>query len=416
MASQKQRLLLVSEPDSYRLAPYILAAKRMGLDVLVASRGRYSLTSEVADGLHVDLTDCESSLKTILKQSEKTPFAGIVGSDDSTVELAALVARELGFPHNSPSAARLTRRKDLARSHLALSECQVPKHWLINLQEPFEHQTRLVDFPCVLKPLALSASRGVIRVNNQEEFVTACKRIAILLAEIADPFERHHLLAESYIDGFEVAYEGFLDNGELTTLVIFDKPDPLIGPYFEETIYVTPSKLNDQQYNLVNEQITKACNVYGLTTGPIHAELRIDHSKAWILEVAARTIGGDCARSLDNGDAFNLEELVISLAIDRKYDVTIPVEARGVMMIPIRKRGILRRVEGLSEALTTRHIENIEISIRSGNELIPLPEGNQYPGTIFARANNPDEVVTALRKAHEKLNFVVAPIINTRTG
>ncbi len=387
----------------------------MGLDVLVASSGQYSLTSEVADGLHVDLTDTESTLKTILNQAEKSPFSGVIGSDDSTVELASLVARELGFPHNSPSAARMTRRKDLARSHLAKSGCCVPRHWLINLLEPLEQQLKQVAFPCVLKPLALSASRGVIRANDEQEFIAACKRIAPMLEEIVDPVEKHNLLAESYIDGFEIAIEGFLENGWLTTLAIFDKPDPLTGPYFEETIYVTPSKLNHQQRVLANEQINKACQAYGLTTGPIHAELRIDRSNAWILEVAARTIGGDCARSLD-ADGFNLEELVISLGIGKKYDIELSVEARGVMMIPISKRGILRRIEGLSEALKVRHIENIEISTRSGNELIPLPEGNQYPGFIFARAKTSDEVVTALREAHEKLDFVVSPIISTRIG
>jgi len=385
----------------------------MDLDTLVASCGRFSLTSEVVDGLHVDLNNTESSLNTILNHAKKNPFAGVIGCDDSTVELAAIVARELGVTHNSPAAARLTRRKDLARSHLAKFGCRVPRHWLINLREPLEEQLKQVDFPCVLKPLALSASRGVIRANGAQEFIEACKRIAQILEAIENPVERNHLLAESYIDGIEIAFEGFLDNGKLTTLAIFDKPDPLIGPYFEETIYVMPSKLDRRQHRQVIEEITKACQAYDLTTGPIHAELRIDHSSAWILEVAARTIGGDCARSLDD-DSFNLEELIVSLAIGKQYDLALPVEARGVMMIPIPKRGVLRRVEGLSEAIKIPHIENIEITTRSGNELIPLPEGNQYPGFIFARAETSDEVVTALRAAHEKLNFVVSPIITTR--
>jgi biotin carboxylase len=413
MVSQRQRILLISEPNGYRLAPYIAAAKKMDLDTLVASCGRFSLTSEVVDGLHVDLNNTESSLNTILNHAKKKPFAGVIGCDDSTVELAAIVARELGLTHNSPAAARLTRRKDLARSHLGKFGCRVPRHWLINLREPLEEQLKQVDFPCVLKPLALSASRGVIRANSAQEFIEACKRIAQILEATENPVERNHLLAESYIDGIEIAFEGFLDNGKLTTLAIFDKPDPLIGPYFEETIYVMPSKLDRRQHRQVIEEITKACQAYDLTTGPIHAELRIDHSSAWILEVAARTIGGDCARSLDD-DSFNLEELIVSLAIGKQYDLSLPVEARGVMMIPIPKRGVLRRVEGLSEAIKIPHIENIEITTRSGNELIPLPEGNQYPGFIFARAETSDEVVTALRAAHEKLNFVVSPIITTR--
>ena len=413
-ASQKQRLLLISEPNSYRLAPYISAAKAMNLDVLVASDGKYSLTSEVADGLHIDLSDMEQALNTILEQARKTKFSGVIGSDDSTVELASRVGHSLAVPHNPTNSARLTRRKDLARAHLAKSGCQIPLHWLINLEDSLEQQVSQIDFPCVLKPLALSASRGVIRANDKQEFLTACKRIAPMLKEAANVDEKNHLLAESYIDGIEIAFEGFLENGKLTTLAIFDKPDPLTGPYFEETIYVTPSKLSSWQQTLAIDQIDKACRAYGLTTGPIHAELRIDQSSAWILEVAARSIGGDCARSLDD-DSFNLEELIVSLAIGKRYNLSLPVQARGVMMIPVPKRGILRRVEGLSEATRIPHIENIEIITRRGNELIPLPEGNQYPGFIFARAKTSDEVVTALREAHKKLNFVISPIITTRS-
>jgi biotin carboxylase len=416
MALEKDCLLMIAEPSSYRIAAYLEAATKLGLEVLIASNGQNSLISEVHGGLHVDAADMESALKTILQQAHVTPFIGVLGIDDSTVELAAKVARELGLPHNAPSAAQLTRRKDLARAHLADCGCAVPPHWLINLDLPLEQQMSDITFPCVVKPLALSASRGVIRSNDKQEFLSACKRIERILVDERDDFEKRHLLVESYISGLEVAYEGFLKNGELTTLVIFDKPDPLTGPYFEETIYVTPSGLSSERQSLVKKQVAMACKAYGLKTGPVHAELRINDTGAWILEVAARTIGGDCARSLDNGSEFKLEELVVSLAIGQSYDITPPREARGVMMIPIRKRGILMRIEGLARANQVEYIENIELHIRTGNELIPLPVGNQYPGFIFARADTPDDVVAALRNAYQKLEFVVAPVINTQLG
>jgi hypothetical protein len=410
------KLLLITEPNSYRIAAYLSAATQMGLETLIASQGRYSLISEVYDGLHVDFSDHTAALEKIVKQALTTPFIGVLGIDDSTVELAANVAQVLGLPHNAPEAARLTRRKDLARAHLAIYGCAVPEHWLVSIDRPLEAQISTISFPCVLKPLALSASRGVIRANDIPQFIKACGRIEHILADEADEFERLHILVESYIDGAEIAYEGFLRDGELTTLVIFDKPDPLTGPYFEETIYVTPSALSPEKQDWIRHQVSLACEAYGLVTGPIHAELRIDESTAWILEVAARTIGGDCARSLDDGSGFNLEELVISLAIGRDYEVVPPQEARGVMMIPTPKRGILRRVEGLDRAESVEFIENIEMHTRAGNELIPLPEGNQYPGFIFARANTANEVITALRQAHAELEFVVAPILNTRLG
>jgi len=382
----------------------------MGLEVLVASRGEYSLISELHDGLHIDLDDFESALANILRAARKSPFTGILGSDDSTVELAASAAQRLGLPHNPPVAARLSRRKDLARARLALAGCPVPAHCLIGLDRSLHRQMAGLPWPCVIKPLHLSASRGVIRADKPAEFIAACERIKNIIADSDDEFERTHLLVEDYIDGVEVAYEGYLHNGELTTLALFDKPDPMQGPYFEETIYVTPSQLDEATQRRIKRRVAQACAAYGLSTGPVHAELRINKQDAWLLEVAARTIGGDCARTLDQGTDFNLEELTIALATGKPISTQPPAEARGVMMIPIKQAGILRRVEGISAARKVANIEKVDIIIRDGNELIPLPEGNQYPGYIFARGSTSNEVVDALREAHAHLNFVVAPV------
>lgn len=378
---------------------------------MIASRGEFSLISEVHDGLNVDLNNTETSLASILQEADRAPFAGILGSDDSTVELAAMAAQTLGLPHNPPQAARLSRRKDLARAHLTLAGCPVPIHCLVSLRKALQPQMTGLPWPCVIKPLNMSASRGVIRADNKAEFIAACQRIKNIVADSRDDFEATHVLVEDYIDGIEVAYEGYLYNGELTTLALFDKPDPLQGPYFEETIYVTPSQLDDATQAMIKQRVAQACAAYGLSTGPVHAELRVDEHDAWILEVAARTIGGDCARILDSGNDFNLEELVISLATGKPVHTRPPDDARGVMMIPIREGGILRRVEGINAARKVAGIEKVDIIIREGNELIPLPEGNQYPGYIFARGDSPDEVVCALREACSRLNFIVAPVI-----
>jgi biotin carboxylase len=382
----------------------------MGLEVLVASRGEYSLISELHDGLHIDLDNVDTALENILREAQKSPFSGILGSDDSTVELAARAAEKLGLPHNPPEAARLSRRKDLARAQLTLAGCPVPVHCLIDLDQCLQNQMTGLPWPCVIKPLHLSASRGVIRADEPAEFITACERIRHIIADSGDEFERTHLLVEDYIDGVEVAYEGYLHNGELTTLALFDKPDPLQGPYFEETIYVTPSQLDEATQARIKRRVAQACAAYGLSTGPVHAELRINKQDAWLLEVASRTIGGDCARTLDQGADFKLEELTISLATGKPANSHPPKQASGVMMIPIKHTGILRRVEGISAARKVANIDKVDIIIRDGNELIPLPEGNQYPGYIFARGSTPSEVVHALREAHAHLKFVVAPV------
>lgn len=388
----------------------------MGLQVLIASRGQHSLTTEVNQGLHIDLDDHDAALSTILAEARRRPFAGIIGSDDSTVELAADVANRLGLPHNPPESARLTRRKDLSRAHLMLAGCPVPIHCLLNLDKPLDTQITGLPWPCVIKPLNMAASRGVMRVNNERELYNACVRIAPIIAESTAAFERSHILVEEYIDGIEIAYEGYLHKGVLHTLTVFDKPDPLVGPFFEETIYVTPSQLDAETLALVESRVQQACTAIGLQTGPVHAELRINATDAWMLEVASRTIGGDCARTLDSGTDRNLEQLTVSLAIGKPLQPVAIEQSRGVMMIPIRQAGLLRRVEGILAAQKVPHIEKIDITISEGHELIPLPEGNQYLGFIFAQADTSDAVTAALREAHAKLKFVTAPVFRLETA
>ena len=405
-----KRLLLISHHNSYRIAPYIKAAINLGLEVTIASEGQHSLVSEVANGLHIDFANTDSTLKEILKENQRKSFTGILGSDDQTVELAAHAAKTLGLPHNPPQAAQCSFRKDLARAQLSLAGCPVPVHCLLDLRLPIKKQMAGLPWPCVLKPLNMSASRGVIRANNEDEFLTACERLKTIVNTAQGEFEQNHLLIEDYIDGIEIAYEGFLHKGVLNTITIFDKPDPLVGPYFEETIYVTPSTLSEKMQQSIQSIIQKACNAYGLTTGAIHAECRIDKEEnVWILEIASRTIGGDCARILDN-ENFGIEELAISLATNQPIDVTMPNQARGVMMIPIREKGLLKRVEGLLAANKIKHIDKIDIIIQQGHELVPLPEGNQYLGYIFASADRPEQVTAAIREAYAHLKFVTAPV------
>ncbi len=408
--SSGKRLLLISHHNSYRIAPYIKAAINLGIEVTIASQGKHSLVAEVANGMHIDFNDADSALNEILRENDSKPFAGILGSDDQTVELAAQVAKCLSLPHNPPQAALYSHRKDLARAELSLAGCPAPIHCLLDLSKPLVKQMAGLPWPCVVKPLNMSASRGVIRVNNADECIAAGERLRPILAETHDEFEQTHILIEEYIHGIEIAFEGFLQNGILEMITIFDKPDPLVGPYFEETIYVTPSALTAELQHSIKDVIQKACKAYGLVTGAIHAECRIDNSdKIWILEIASRTIGGDCARMLDS-ENFNIEELAILLATGQPVEVNMPEQARGVMMIPIREKGLLKRVEGLLDANKVKHVEKIDIIISEGHELVPLPEGNQYLGYIFASADTAEQVTAAIREAYAHLKFVTAPV------
>jgi biotin carboxylase len=409
-AAERPRVLLIAPPSSYRISAYHQAAADLGIDLVVASEGEHSLIPEVAGGIHVDLEFPEAALETIVAQAEREAFQAVVATDDATVELASRVAGRLGLSHNPPSAVRAARRKDLAREALAEAGLPVPPFRRIDLGAPLQPQLGGLEYPQVVKPLALSASRGVIRADNAAELIGACRRIAPLLATLSDAQERRFVLVEEFIPGAEYALEGMLQDGVLQILAVFDKPDPLMGPFFEETYYLTPSRLDPGCQDALARTVTDACRAYGLRQGPVHAEVRMASGKFWVLEIAARTIGGDCARLLSFGTGQGLEHLVLRQAIGEPVRASPSRGAAGVLMIPVPGAGVLRRVEGVMAARKVAGIQDLVIAVREGYELVPLPEGGSYLGFVFALGESPEAVERALRKAHSCLNFVLAPV------
>lgn len=404
------RVLIVAPATSYRLSPYLQAAARLDAQALVASPGAQALVAAPAIGIGIDHNDPGAALAKILEQATRTPIDAVVATDDRVVELAARAAERLGLPHNPPDAAAVSRRKDLARERLRAHGVLVPRFARVDLKASLAAQAGAVPFPCVLKPLALSGSRGVIRVNDAGEFTRAAARIGHLVRHESDDEERRYLLAEEFIPGFEIAVEGVLTAGELEVLAVFDKPDPLDGPYFEETYYITPSRLNGMVQRQACAMVAAACRAYGLREGPVHAELRVNERGPWIIEVAARTIGGMCGRLLRFGTGLGLEELVLRQALGLPVQKSAETGGAGVLMIPIPQAGILRRVEGLLAAQQVPFIEEVRIDVRDGYELVPLPEGDTYLGFLFARAPTPRQAEDALRQAHACLRVVVAPL------
>ena len=406
------RVLIIAPHGSYRTSPFIQAARQQHCEVLIASQGQYSIVSDYARGLQIDLADPDNAVAAILAEADKRPFAGIIGTDDSTTEIATRVARQLNLPHNPVESVRLASRKDLARRRLAQFKVNIPRFRILNLQESLAVQCEGMDFPCVLKPVSLSASRGVIRVDSFAELQTAIERVKRILAN-EGPLAvevRNTLLLEAFIPGQEVAVEGMLYKGELEILTIFDKPDPLNGPFFEETYYVTPTRHSAAVQQAIQHQLSAACRAYGLTEGPVHAECRINDEGVWLLEMAARTIGGLCGRLLTFGTGHTLEELVLAHARAQRLDSQHQGEAAGVLMIPIPEAGVLKRIEGLLAAQAVPLIEEVNIQIREGYELVPLPEGGSYLGFIFARGEHVEAVEQALRQAHACLKIVTAPL------
>ncbi len=406
------RVLIIAPHGSYRTFAYIAAAERLGMQALIASEGKHSIISAYAQGLHVDFADISTAIQRIMAAAQQAPIVGVIGTDDGATELASHIAQQLGLPHNHPSAVQIARRKDLARAALDLYQVSKPTHRVIELTQPLDVQIKGLQYPVVVKPIALSASRGVIRADNPPQLVIAIDRIAQMLNRMSDlePLTQQRLLIEEFIDGQEVAIEGMLSQGRLSILAIFDKPEPLNGPYFEESYYITPSRWPDSVQQNIFDVVAQACAAYGLSEGPIHAECRVNDRGVFILEVAARTIGGMCAKLLRFSTGYSLEELVLSHAMGKSLPQQTMDDAAGVLMIPIPKAGMLKRVEGLLAAQRVPFIEEIDIQVREGHELVPLPEGASYLGFIFARAPTPEQAEQALREAHGLLHFVVDPI------
>ena len=407
------RLLLLLPTTTYRTEDFLDAARTLGVDIVCASEKPSTFEVHAPDHLlTLDFTDPDGAATKVAELAARRPLRAVVGVDDLTTVAAAAIAERLGLRTNAVAAVTAARDKFQMRQCLAAAGVPIPRFRRIALKDDPFLAARGVQFPCVLKPLALSASRGVIRANNVDQFMAAFRRIAALLArddvEISGDAAQY-LLAEEYIPGLEVALEGLLLGGTLHTLALFDKPDPLEGPYFEETLYVTPSRLPTAVQGAIERVAAAACTALGLVEGPVHAELRFNDAGPWVLEVAARSIGGLCSRTLRFGTGMTLEEIILRHALGWPIE-TLTRERRhaGVMMIPIPRAGRLQAVRGQESAQSVAGVEDVTLTAHVGQELVPLPEGWQYLGFIFARAETPDAVEAALRDAHARLKFEIA--------
>jgi biotin carboxylase len=406
----RRRVLLLMSPATYRAGAFLSAARSLDLEVVVG----IDLPETLAEYWHVplglDFNDLQISLHTIVEYAQEHPLAAILSVDDSASELAARACAALGLPHNSPQAAEGARDKLLMRTLMSQGGAPCPVFRPFFLGDDPAWIATQVSYPCVVKPLRLSGSRGVIRANNPDEFVSAFWRLKRLL--LSEGYSEHEtsILVEDFIPGFEVALEGILTHGQLKVLTLFDKPDPLDGPFFEETIYLTPSRLSSQTQAEIARCVSTAAASLGLREGPVHAELRVNDQEPWILEIAGRSIGGLCSTILEFGSGMCLEELILRHAIGEEItNIQRTDQAAGVMMIPIPTAGLLKSVHGLAEARQVPLITGIEITAKLHNSLVPLPEGASYLGFIFARGTTSTNVEAAIRQAHQLLHFEIRP-------
>ena len=399
------RVLLVLPTATYRATDFVDAAAKVGAEVVVGSEHRQALSESMGDrAITLSLRQPLRAADQIERLAARSPLDAIVAVDDGGTRVAAVASERLGLRGNPPHAVERARDKAAMRAAFAHAGVSPPAYRVVQPGDDVAAVAAELGPPVVVKPLTLSMSRGVIRADDPEAAAAAAIRVRAILAEAGeDPAGR--LMVERFVPGAEVAVEGLLRGGHLEILAVFDKPDPLNGPYFEETLYVTPSRFPTGPIEHVT---ARAAAALGLRDGPIHAELRMGGEPV-VLELAARSIGGLCSRSLRFGLGMSLEELILRHALGLPIDGVVREDrAAGVMMLPIPRAGILREVRGVDEARAVPGIGGVEMTIPNGRLVVPLPEGDRYLGFIFAKADTPEAVEAALREAQRRLEVDIA--------
>jgi len=378
------RVLLVAATTGYQTRAFSDVARAMGLELALATDRCHVLDDPWGDNaVALRFDEPAEGIESVVARG---PFDGIVAVGDRPAYVAALAAERLGLSFHPAPAVLAAKNKFLAREKFRADGLLTPGYRLL------DQPSGAFDYPCVLKPLGLSGSRGVIRANNSADFAAAFARIKNIAREPA-------VLVEDFIPGREYALEGIVTNGRLQVLALFDKPDPLDGPFFEETIYVTVAVPS-----AIAETTQRAVTALGLTNGPIHAEMRVNDAGVWMLEIAARPIGGLCSRVLRFCGDKTLEELILRHAVGEDVSHARLAEgAHAVMMIPIPRAGIYMGVSGITD--------DVVITAKQGQAMIPLPEGASYLGFIFARADSAESAVGALRRVHAGLKFDFSPML-----
>lgn len=419
----RRRVLLCATTTGYQTRMFDEAAARLGVDLVLASDRCDRLDDPWRDrAIPVRFHDDAGALAGVLAALGPAPLDGVLAVGDRPAVLAARVAAARGLAWHTVAGARAGR--DKWRFRVAQRAAGLPAPWGLLVEAGCTTIPDGVHFPCVVKPLVLSGSRGVIRADTPGALTAALVRVAAIL-EAGDVREMRDLAArqiliEGYVEGYEVAVEGLMIHGTFRALAVFDKPEPLIGPFFEETIYVTPTARTRADGDAVVAAVTAAARASGLHHGPVHAECRVTPAGVVVLEAAARPIGGLCARALRlrdaQGEEWPLEQDLLAHAIGRGRAVTLAPGATGVMMVPIPRAGVLREVAGVEAARAVPGVTDVTVTAKAGQILQTLPESASYLGFIFAGAADEGDVVAALRAAHARLRFTIGAVMPMRRG
>src|SRR5262245_8735994 len=412
-----KRVLLLATTTGYQIRSFGEAADKLGVQVVFASDRCDQLDDPWSDrAIPVRFWDEDHSVQSIVDACVASPVHGVIAVGDRPTVLGARVAEALGLRGNPANAVRATRNKLASRRAFRSAGLLTPTFTDVSVTDDPAAVAVQCTYPAIIKPLALSGSRGVMRVDRPSDFIWAFERLSRLLRspDVLNERDDVHarVLIETYIPGNEFAIEGAMTDGTFRPFVIFDKPDPLVGPFFEETIYVTPSRASHVVQEAIVEAVATAARAIGLRHGPVHAECRVNTQGVYLLEVAPRPIGGLCARAIRFHDAARhvvpLEEVLLRHSLGEDISHWAPsTRAVGVMMIPIPRRGVYRGVKGVDAAAACPGVDDIRITAKADELVVPLPEGRSYLGFIFASGDDPGAVEQSLRDAHASLTFEI---------
>ena len=393
------KVLFVIPDKSYKSQDFVNAAKALKIDMFVVTDSKQA--SEDLGPINIFSTNFDYVDKNLVKKLPKD-IKVVLPVDHSSVLYASKLCEQLSANGNSVKAVLNCLHKENTRRILSENNFYQPKYIKVKTLKEVNNWREINDVKIIIKPNDGVASIGVMSLEPGVFNDSQIKKII-------NNCSSNEILIEEYFEGQEYAFEGYIKEGYLKRIVIFDKPGDYKGPFYEEKIFIAPADIDQKNINKIEKTLEKACQKLGLTTGPVHIEFKIINDEIFIIEVNPRTIGGLCSRSL-NFNLFknSLEEVILNdLILDRKISIDLASNSSGVLMLPISKEGVFKGIKNLVMAEGIKEIVNIELSLPIGTYVKKPPFSERYLGFVFASGSTNSATKEALLKSDKILKPII---------
>ena len=391
-----KKLLLVIPENSYKSNDFVVAAEKLGIDFLIITDSE-QVSSKFSDTVIINKFDAELNKNNLKKLKDVTHVLPV---DHSALKFSGYLVDLLEVKGNKLESINLSMNKYESRKIFnSLLDIKVNNEIIKNIDDVNTFINK--NGTSVLKPIYGTASKSVLKINNVEKNKEQIEKL------MQDCFDQD-LVIEEYIDGKEYALEGTIINSELKKIVIFDKPVEYKHPYFEESIYITPSELSSEAEKRVVSIVDKACKKIGLEDGPVHVEFKINENQIFIIEINPRMIGGLCSRCLSFGlFKVSLEEIILHAFMNNELkNIELLNNYVGVLMIPTPKSGKFISINK-EELEKIPNISNVEITVPEGSDLLEPPYGDKYLGFAFSQGIDKKTVNESLLTAMNLANPII---------